>query len=1028
MGTSLARAATPPQRTLALRLVKLDRIRTAKGYVDLRRRVVVGVNDEVALTELETQLLVYLAERAGQTVSRDELIAQIWGGHASNRAVDHVVRRLRAKLDDGSAGLLRTAYGVGYRFEPAESPVSGAPEAVAESPRRWLVLPSCDVDLDRGEVLRGGDVQALTALESRLLNYLADRSEDFVSREELLVEVWGYRATLRTRAAERTIQRLRVKLGHSDAEPAIEGKRGAGYRLCRRRGNVTGRLGPLFGRAKEEAALIEHLEQGRRLVTITGPPGVGKTSLALRIAERLGPRWLGGIWVVDLTSAHREADVVEAIGRVLGQPRSSSSQLASALAGVGRHGRVLMVLDNFEHLVDDCASAIGDWLTAASELTLLLTSRQPLRLRAESVFKVAPLAPTDGVAMLQALAPDAGPPEVLHPLIERLDGLPLAIRLAARPLEVLSVAQLVERLDREFLGTLSDGPQDAGSRERTMTGAIEVSWKLLTDVDREHLVQLSWFRGGFTLDTLPEVLGATGPSESVVARLLRRSLITRSAEGQRFRLYEAVWAYVTLVAPASPAVRPFVQGFATLSAHYVGLLWGPEPTLAFRFIEQEFPNLVRAVELALTLRFPEVLNAASTIAVALLEIRLAGGMAGLGPNDPVLDQARALLAGTLSDDARHTLRWAMVVVLSEVGKTDEAQMMLDAIRLTTPEPDPDEQARIDNWEIRHLWARDVSRLRDRTDRARANAWRAGPRNRASLLITHVYAALHVPRPGEVATSLEPDALAALAAAREMGSSLSECECLIMLGGLYQRTGRRDEALAAFRGAAERVLTSPNWILATCWTKLGAVHLGAGQLERAHHYLQQVRQFDERYGPSAPLSLIATSYRRLLAKLVAERGDFDQARYWADRDVAALRALERSNLLAATLMTRAMIGHLDGRLAEASTDIDEALTVMSPEPRPYRERVFRILHAWLNSERGAIEEAERTWAWLKDFPDEPLEPAMASLQGFAELAHALALGSLETKEVRTRADQLLKDAPTAWEMRVAHRLVTRRLLR
>ena len=286
---------------------------------------------------------------------------------------------------------------------------------------------------------------------------------------------------------------------------------------------------PLVGREREVADLIEALGRPEvRLLTLTGPGGVGKTRLALAAAE-LAASFRDGAWFVGLASFRDPALVAPAIARVLGVREAGATPLPARIEAFLRHRHLLLVLDNFEHVVA-AAPLVSDLLGACPQLTVLATSRLPLRLSGERERPVEPLglADREGRAAFAEVAQAAAvrlfvvrthavqPEFALVPenaaavseICRRLDGLPLAIELAAARSKVLPPADLLARLERR-LPLLTGGPRDAPARLRTMRDAIAWSYDLLSEKEQAGFRRLAVFAGGFTLEAA-EWVGSGG--------------------------------------------------------------------------------------------------------------------------------------------------------------------------------------------------------------------------------------------------------------------------------------------------------------------------------------------------------------------------------------------------------------------------------------------------------------------------------------------------------------------------------------
>ena len=318
-------------------------------------------------------------------------------------------------------------------------------------------------------------------------------------------------------------------------------------------------LTPLIGRTGLVAAIVDLIEQGQhRLVTLTGPGGVGKTRVALAVAGRVGSRFADGPVFVDF-SPLRDPDLVPAaIARQLAIDDRDAVSLVERLAAALRRRHLLLVLDNLEHLLPAHA-AVRSLLEACPRLVVLGTSRVPLRVRGEREYRVAPLElPEDdatgpvapAVRLFVERAHDAG--GILEPdpatlattadICRRLDGLPLAIELAAAWTRVLPVNALLARLDQR-LPLLVEGPHDLPARQRTMRDTIAWSHDILDPPEQRHFRGLAVFVGGFTIDAAEAVIGSDGGASMLarLAALVDRSLLQRQeASEPRFVMLETL--------------------------------------------------------------------------------------------------------------------------------------------------------------------------------------------------------------------------------------------------------------------------------------------------------------------------------------------------------------------------------------------------------------------------------------------------------------------------------------------------------
>jgi predicted ATPase/class 3 adenylate cyclase len=259
---------------------------------------------------------------------------------------------------------------------------------------------------------------------------------------------------------------------------------------------------PLLGRKRELEELIDRLES-RRIVTITGPGGTGKTRLALQVAAELVGSVADGVFWVPLGALADSSLVASEIAQAIGAPDDLGAFL--------RDRELVLLLDNFEHLLG-AAATVADLLAAAPNLRVLATSRAPLRISGEVEYPLDPLSPVDAVALFveraravgRAIEPDA----TIEAICTRLDSLPLAIELAAARTRLLPPGTLLTRLERA-LPLLTDGARDAPERQRTLRATIEWSYDLLDDASRRLLARLAVFAGGFPVEVAESVCDAT---------------------------------------------------------------------------------------------------------------------------------------------------------------------------------------------------------------------------------------------------------------------------------------------------------------------------------------------------------------------------------------------------------------------------------------------------------------------------------------------------------------------------------------
>ena len=278
-----------------------------------------------------------------------------------------------------------------------------------------------------------------------------------------------------------------------------------------------------------------------RLVTVTGPGGAGKTRLAGEVAEQVADRFADGVWLAELAAVRDPAQVTAAVAAALGVRDLPSVAAADALAHALARRQLLLVLDNCEHVIDAAAELCGKLLLAADDVRILATSREPLRIAGELRYRLGSLTlpdPDDRAATRESeavtlfadrawlvdprFALDEKTAAVVARLVARLDGMPLAIELAAARVDVLGVTQLLDRIDDRF-GLLADGDRLAEERQRSLAAAVQWSYQLLEDSEQRVFRAVSAFPGPFTLEGAEAVAG-TGAGRAVL-RLVDCSLL-----------------------------------------------------------------------------------------------------------------------------------------------------------------------------------------------------------------------------------------------------------------------------------------------------------------------------------------------------------------------------------------------------------------------------------------------------------------------------------------------------------------------
>lgn len=746
---------------------------------------------------------------------------------------------------------------------------------------------------------------------------------------------------------------------------------------------------PFIGRQGELARLGATLrDPACRLLTLLGPGGVGKTRLALEAAAALGADLADGAAFVPLAGVEQAQLLDDAIAAAIGFRFSGGDQRAQLLAAL-RDRQILLVLDNFEHLLD-AADGLNALLAHAPLLRLLVTSREPLHLSAEWVFQVpgmdyppaeagpdpADQRPPDHYSAVRLFVERARRAQVdfaltpqtaaaIAQICRLVEGLPLAVELAASWVRSLPCAQIAENL-RHDLGLLSTPLRDLPERHRSARAVFDQSWRLLAPAERRTLARLSVFRGGFSLAAAHAVVhtGDGDPAGQVLhslALLIDKSLLRQSPAG-RYEIHELIRQFAAeQLAPAEAAELE-----ARHSACYLGLvqsqqaaLYGTEPHAALATVRADLDNIRHAWGAAVRR------GDGGGIAVALAGLRRYCDYAGLlHEGADLFGAAVAAARAILADPARPhdqqllaDLLLAQGRMLSKLARYDESNALVaEAASIAHAEGLPQVEAF-----ARCQWGSSLHSQRSAAEAAEQFAQ-------------------------------------AIALARAAGEPRAEAEALqgqailtYMQGDLPQARALFEQSLARYRAAGDGM-----WI-SLVLNNLGVTAYTTGDYAATERYLTEALALREAVGDmqGQPYTLNNLGYlarvrgnyrlaqRRFdrslalfraigdrigqtiamgnLGDLALAQGDDQAAQATLDAALALARAVGDFEREAAVLGSLALLHHNQGDHRAALATVEEAIARATAAEIALEEARARLILGHIQADLGRLEEAEASYA-------------------------------------------------------------------
>jgi predicted ATPase/class 3 adenylate cyclase/Tfp pilus assembly protein PilF len=701
------------------------------------------------------------------------------------------------------------------------------------------------------------------------------------------------------------------------------------------RHNLPAERDVFVGRGAELCALAARFDNGSRLVTVLGPGGTGKTRLVRRFGWTFLGNWSGGVYFCDLSDARSLEGIFFAVAAALEVPLGRSEaavQLGHAIAG---RGHCMIILDNFEQVAQHATDTIGRWLDRAAEAVFAVTSRERLHLAGEDILTVEPLSlEHDAIELFAARAraqraefavTDANR-DSIRQVVRLLDGLPLAIELAAARVRLLSPAQLVNRLQDRF--QLLGDTRGPAARQATLRTAIDWSWDLLTPWEQAALAQCSVFQGGFTLEAAESTLELSPWPQSpsamdVVQSLLDKSLLRTwvPAEQSRydidepyFGMYFSIHEYAAMKLASSTRDMRLTEErhgcyfarFGTTEA--LDGLKRHGGTRKRRALALELDNLVAACRRAVRRGDGET---AATTYRAMWEI-----LHFHGPYALAVDTGFDVLATRGLDTAQRGLAvFVHASALWRVGRVKEAITAFE--------------------------------------RALESARALGDRLREGVIIGNL--GMMYEEQGKVLEAREYIETALLIA-REVGNRPLEGTTLIKLGVLEREEGRTEraranyeDALAIFREIGNRLEEG------VALSSLGNVNLEQGRIEEARASYEQSLAINREVGNRRDEGIAITN----LGSLHRNQGQLPEARRHFETALAIARDLGDRRVEGAVLYNLGLVHQELGSIAEARQQYEAALANARAVNYPTGQGVVFGALGDILAKEGRFEEARES---------------------------------------------------------------------
>lgn len=725
---------------------------------------------------------------------------------------------------------------------------------------------------------------------------------------------------------------------------------------------------PFIGRRRALRTLGDLFDRGERLVSIVGAGGIGKTRLSLEHGRRRAERG-DTVRFCELAEQSDAEGLVTAVARCVGARGVDEDEVISALR---RLRRGLLILDNFEQLATH-AGVLGGWLEECPELRVLVSSREVLRLEGEVVLELGPLelqAPDDEdrpseALMLWSTARQRMDPsystaaddlEALEEIVRRLDGIPLAIELAAARANLMSTQQLRDRLNRRF-DVLRQRSRDRSARRATMEGALDWSWELLEPWERAALRQCAVFRGGFSLDAAEAVVDldaddAAPPVLDALQALRDKSLLRRvEDEPGRLTMFATIRDYGARKLAEDPdaalaAERRHGRFFAAMGRRLVEASLGLSGADALTDLAADLDNALAVMERAVSRAEPTADEVEDALDAAVAADTVFSTRGPTGGHQELLDALIGVAEAVEADPLRRARALRVRgLVLGGRGRIGAARRDLElAVSLAAGDPSEQGRALLDlSWT--HLRERDLDRVEALCEEALALARDAEDRQ------------------------LEGMVLGALGAPpKERGDDAKAAELYGQALSIHRETGNR-------------------WYEGLAHTRLAILHLEHGDVDRAREHAEEALTVHREFGIRVAEALML----QCLGGTSHVEGQLEEARDCYAESALIAGAIGDPRLQGTGLGYRGVAELELGDLESARENLEEAYRATVEVGEHRHGALFRAYAGAIEAIAGHPEDAaaqiERARERLAEHPDAKLEASVDVLAALPEITRA-----------------------------------------